>query len=148
MSLKETLQQDLIEAMKAKQEARISAIRLLKTAIMKFETAGEQKTATDEEVIQLVGKEIKQRKDSIEQFEKGGRPELAEKEKAELSVLEKYLPPQMSEDDIKAVIKETLVQTGVTSKAEIGRLMGALMPQLKGKADGSLINKLVQEMLS
>lgn len=147
MSLKETLQQDLIEAMKAKQEARISAIRLLKTAIMKFETAGEQKTATDEEVIQLVGKEIKQRKDSIEQFEKGGRPELAEKEKAELKILEKYLPPQMSEDEIKAIIKEGMASSGASSKSDIGKLMGAIMPKLKGKADGGLVNKLVQEML-
>ncbi|MDP2642907.1 MAG: GatB/YqeY domain-containing protein [Candidatus Peregrinibacteria bacterium] len=147
MSLKEQLQQDLMTAMKAKDEASLSAIRLLKTAIMKLETAGEPKVATDEEVIQLVGKEIKQRKDSIEQFEKGGRPELAEKEKAELKVLEKYLPPQLGEDDIKAIIKEAMASTGASSKADIGKLMGAIMPQTKGKADGGLVNRLVQEML-
>ena len=147
MSLKETLQQDLMAAMKSKDEASLSAIRLLKTAIMKVETAGEPKVATDEEVIQLVGKEIKQRKDSIEQFEKGGRPELAEKEKAELKVLEKYLPPQLGEDEIKAIIKEAMASTGASSKADIGKLMGAIMPKTKGKADGGLVNKLVQEML-
>jgi len=147
MTLKEQLQQDLMSAMKSKDEAALSAIRLLKTAIMKFETAGEQKTATDEDVVQLVGKEIKQRKDAIEQFEKGGRSELAEKEKAELKVLEKYLPPQMGEDEIKAIIKEAMAQTGASSKADIGKLMGAIMPKLKGKADGGLVNKLVQEML-
>lgn len=148
MSLKEQLQQDLMTAMKTKDEASLSAIRLLKTAIMKVETAGEQKTATDEEIIQLVGKEIKQRKDSIEQFEKGGRPELAEKEKAELKVLEKYLPPQLGEDEIKAIIKEAMAATGASSKADIGKLMGAIMPKTKGKADGGLVNRLVQEMLS
>ncbi len=148
MSLKETLQQDLMTAMKTKDEASLSAIRLLKTAIMKVETAGEQKTATDEEIIQLVGKEIKQRKDSIEQFEKGGRPELAEKEKAELKVLEKYLPPQLGEDEIKAIIKEGISATGASSKADIGKLMGAIMPKTKGKADGGLVNRLVQEALS
>lgn len=148
MTLKEQLQQDLMTAMKSKDEASLSAIRLLKTAIMKVETAGEQKTATDEEIIQLVGKEIKQRKDAIEQFEKGGRPELAEKEKAELKVLEKYLPPQLSEEEIKAIIKEGISATGASSKADIGKLMGAIMPKTKGKADGGLVNRLVQEALS
>lgn len=148
MSLKETLQKDLMDAMRSKDEASLSAIRLLKTAIMKVETAGEQKTATDEEIIQLVGKEIKQRKDAIEQFEKGGRMELAEKEKAELKVLEKYLPPQLGEDEIRAIIKEAMAATGASSKADIGKLMGAIMPKTKGKADGGLVNRLVQEALS
>jgi len=147
MTLKEQLHQDLMTAMKSKDEVALSALRLLKTSIMKFETAGEQKTANDEDVIQIVGKEIKQRKDSIEQFEKGNRPELAEKEKAELKILEKYLPPQMSEDEIKAIIKEGMASSGASSKSDIGKLMGAIMPKLKGKADGGLVNKLVQEML-
>ena len=144
MTLKEQLQQDLMTAMRSKDEASLSAIRLLKTAIMKVETAGEPKVATDEEIIQLIGKEIKQRKDSIEQFEKGGRMELAEKEKAELKVLEKYLPPQLGEDEIRAIIKEAMAATGASSKADIGKLMGAIMPKTKGKADGGLVNKLVK----
>lgn len=147
MTLKEQLQQDLMDAMRSKDEASLSAIRLLKTAIMKVETAGEQRVATDEEIIQLVGKEIKQRKDAIEQFEKGNRPELAEKEKAEMKILEKYLPPQLGEDEIKTIIKEGIASTGASSKADIGKLMGAIMPKLKGKADGGLVNRLVQEML-
>lgn len=148
MSLKEQLQKDLAEAMKAKDENTVTALRMLKTSIMKFETAGTAKKATDEEILQLVNKEIKQRKDSIEQYEKGNRPELAAKEKAEMAFLEKYLPPQMSEDEIKAIIKEGIAQTGASSKTDMGRVMGAIMPKVKGKADGGLINKLVQAMLT
>ncbi len=147
MTLKEQLQQDLITAMKGKDEVATSAIRLLKTAIMRFETTGEQKVASDAEVIQLVGKEIKQRKDSIEQFEKGNRPELAAKEKAELTVLEKYLPAQLSEDEVRAIVKEVIASTGASSKADLGKVMGALMPKTKGKADGGMVNKIVQELL-
>ncbi|MCX6735287.1 MAG: GatB/YqeY domain-containing protein [Candidatus Peregrinibacteria bacterium] len=148
MSLKDQIQKDLIENMKAKNEAAVGAIRMLKTAIMKFETAGEAKTANDEEIIQLVNKEIKQRKDSIEQFEKGNRPELAAKEKAEMAFLEKYMPAQMNEDEIKAVIKEGMAATGASTKADLGKLMGAIMPKVKGKADGGLVNRLVQSMLA
>ena len=133
--------------MKGKDEVATSAIRLLKTAIMRFETTGEQKVASDAEVIQLVGKEIKQRKDSIEQFEKGNRPELAAKEKAELTVLEKYLPAQLSEDEVRAIVKEVITSTGASSKADLGKVMGALMPKTKGKADGGIVNKIVQELL-
>jgi hypothetical protein len=148
MSLKDQIQKDLIENMKARNEAAVGAIRMLKTAIMKVETAGEAKTATDEEIIQLVNKEIKQRKDSIEQFEKGNRPELAAKEKAEMAFLEKYMPAQMSEDEIKAIIKEGMAATGATTKADMGKVMGAIMPKVKGKADGGLVNKLVMSMLA
>lgn len=148
MSLKDQIQKDLIENMKAKNEAAVGAIRMLKTAIMKFETAGEAKVANDEEIIQLVNKEIKQRKDSIEQFEKGNRPELAAKEKAEMAFLSKYMPAQMSEDEIKAIIKEGMAATGASTKADLGKLMGAIMPKVKGKADGGLVNRLVQSMLA
>lgn len=147
MSLKDQLQKDLIASMKAKDENVVTAIRMLKTSIMKFETAGAAKQATDEEILQIINKEIKQRKDSIEQYEKGGRPELAAKEKAEMAFLEKYLPPQMDEEEIRAIIKEGIAETGATSKADMGRVMGAIMPKVKGKADGGLVNKLVQSML-
>lgn len=148
MTLKETIQKDLIENMKARNEAAVGAIRMLKTAIMKFETAGEAKIANDEEIIQLVNKEIKQRKDSIEQFEKGNRPELAAKEKAEMAFLEKYMPEQMGEEEIKAIIQEGIAATGATSKADMGKVMGVIMPKVKGKADGGLVNRLVQSMLA
>lgn len=147
MSLKDQFQKDLIASMKSKDENVVTAIRMLKTSIMKFETAGTAKQATDEEILQIINKEIKQRKDSIEQYEKGARPELAAKEKAEMIFLEKYLPPQMGEDEIKTIIKEGIAETGATSKADMGKVMGAIMPKVKGKVDGGLVKKLVQSML-
>ncbi len=147
MALKEQLQQDLITAMKGKDEVATSAIRLLKAAIIKFETAGEKKVATDDDIIQLAGKEMKQRKDSIEQFEKGGRQELAEKEKLEMAVLEKYLPAQLSEEEVRTIVAEVIAATGASGKSDLGKVMGALMPRTKGKADGGMVNRIVQELL-
>ncbi len=148
MALKEKVQQDLITAMKAKDEAQLSALRLLKTAIMKFETAGDKKIAGDEEVLQLIGKEVKQRKDSIEQFEKGGRTELAEKEKLEMAFLLTYLPQQLTEDEIRSIVKEVIASTGAASKSDLGKVMGALMPRVKGRSDGAMVTRIVQESLS
>ncbi len=148
MTLKEQLQQDLITSMKAKDEITTGTIRLIKAAILRLETAGEKKVATDEDIIQIMGKEIKQRKDSIEQFEKGNRPELAAKEKLEMAVLEKYLPAQLSEEEIRTIVAEVIASTGATGKSDLGKVMGALMPRTKGKADGGLVNKIVQELLA
>lgn len=147
MALKEQIQQDLITAMKEKHEVTTSAIRLLKAAIIKFETAGDKKVATDDDIIQLAGKEIKQRRDSIDQFEKGGRPELAVREKEEIKVLEKYLPAQLSEDEVRTIVQNVIASTGATGKSDLGKVMGALMPRTKGKADGGMVNKIVQELL-
>lgn len=148
MSLKDQLQQDLVTAMKAKNEIATSAIRLLKAAIIRFETAGDKKVSTDADIIQLAGKEIKQRRDSIDQFEKGNRPELAIKEKEEIAILEKYLPAQLSEDELRAIIKDTIATTGASGKSDLGKVMGALMPHVKGKSDGALVTKIVQELLA
>ncbi len=137
-----------MQAMKTKNEAAISAIRLLKTAIMKAETAQTHKEASDEDILQLVTKEIKQRKDSIEQYEKGNRPELAAKEKAEIAVLEKYLPPQMSEEEVKQIIQNAIKETGASSPSNMGKLMGVIMPKVKGKADGGMVNRIVKESLT
>lgn len=134
--------------MKAKDEITTGTIRLIKAAILRLETAGEKKVATDEDIIQIMGKEIKQRKDSIEQFEKGNRPELAAKEKLEMAVLEKYLPAQLSEEEIRTIVAEVIASTGATGKSDLGKVMGALMPRTKGKADGGLVNKIVQELLA
>jgi len=147
MSLKAKIQEDLISAMKAKEQAKMDALRMLKTSIMKFETSGEVKEATDEEILQMVQKEIKQRQDSVEQYEKGGRPELAIKEKEEITFLKTYLPPQLSEEEIKKIVEETIAETGVKSKQEMGKLMGALMPKVKGKADGKLVSQIVNQLL-
>ena len=146
--LKEKITADMLAAMKAKDDIRVSVLRLLKAAIMKFEVSGnEKKNASDEEVLQIIGREVKQRKDSIDAYKKGGRNELAAQEEAELKILQTYQPAQMSEDEIRAVISRVISQTGMSSKADFGKVMGAAMPHVKGKADGQLVSKVVGEML-
>ena len=148
MTLKEKVQADLVAAMKSGDETRKSALRMLKAAIMKWEVSGtEKKDAADADVIQLVGKEIKQRKDSIEAFKSGGNQEMADKEEAEMKILQEYMPAQMSEEEVKAVVEKTLSGAGITAKADMGKAMGLLMGQLKGKADGGVINKAVMGYL-
>lgn len=148
MALKQQIQQDMVASMKAGDQVTTGTLRMVKAAILKLEVSGAKKEASDEEVLQIIGKEIKSRKDSIEQFTAGNRMDLVGKEEAEVKVLEKYLPAQMSEEEVKSVIKETMAVLGVSTKADKGKLMGALMPKVKGKADGGLVNKLVESMLS
>ena len=105
-------------------------------------------TATEEDVLTVMGNQAKQRKDSIEQFNQAGRQELADKEQKELEILEVYLPEQMSEEEIKKLVKEAISKTSATSMQDIGKIMGALMPQVKGKADGNLVNTIVRKELT
>lgn len=148
MSLKQDIQSQMIEAMKAKEEVRLGALRMVKAAIMKAEVSGsEKKELSDEEVMGILQKEIKSRKDSAEQFRAGGREESALKEEAEIAVLEKFLPEQMSEEEITVLVKEAIATTGASSKQDMGKVMGALMPKVKGKADGGLVNKIVGGLL-
>lgn len=148
MALKEKINSDLVAAMKAKEEVKLGALRLLKAAIMKFEVAGkEKKDAGDDEVLQIIGREVKQRKDSIEAYRKGGREDLAAKEEAELKILQVYLPIQMSEEELKKVITQVITQTGAQGKGDFGKVMGAVMVQVKGKADGQTVSRLLTEML-
>lgn len=148
--LKQQLQEELKQSMLAKEELKKSVLRMLLSAITYFEIqkGGAGYEANDEDVLSVVDKQVKQRKDSIEQFEKAGRHDLADKEKQEMALLEKYLPEQMSEDDIRSLVKEAISQTGATSPQDMGKVMGALMPNTKGKADGSVVSRIVKEMLS
>ena len=148
MMLREKIHADLLNAMKAKEELKVSVLRLLKAAIMKFEVSGETKVdADDEKVLQLIQKEVKQRQDSVASYQKGGRAELAAKEEQEIKILETYLPPKMSDTELKGIIEETIAQTGAKNKSEFGKVMGALMPKVKGKADGQVVSKMVGELL-
>lgn len=148
MILKEKINSDMLAAMKAREEMKVSVLRLLKAAIMNFEVAGaKKKEAFDEEVLQIIGKEVKQRKDSIEAYKKGSRADLALKEEQEMKILETYLPAQMSEDELKKVIIQVISQTGAVSNADFGKVMGRVMAQVKGKAAGDLVNKLVLGIL-
>lgn len=148
MPSKQQIQSDLIAAMKAKDDAKTNALRMLKAAILKFEVSGDRKEASESDIADIIVKEIKQRQDSAEQFRAGNRIEMAENEEAEIAVLKSYLPPQMSEEEVTALVKEVIQQVGATSKADMGKVMGALMPKVKGKADGGVVNKIVSSLLS
>lgn len=148
MNLKGKINEDLIKAMKAKEETRLGALRLLKAAIAKFEAAGkEKKEASDNEVLQIIGKEVKQRKDSIDAYRKGGREDLAAQEEEELNILQAYLPAQMSEEELKKVISRVISQIGAQGKGDFGKVMGAVMAQVKGKAEGQTVSRLLGEIL-
>lgn len=115
---------------------------------MKFEVSGDNKQeASDEVVLQIIGKEVKQRKDSIDAYRKGGREDLATAEEAELKILQAYLPAQMSEAEVREVVKKVVAQLGTTSKADFGKVMGAMMPHVKGKADGQMVSRIVGGLL-
>jgi len=147
MTLKEKVQADLITAMKAGDEVRKGALRMLKAAIMKWEVDGEKKEAGDDTVMTLIAKEVKQRKDAIEGFKTGGNLEMAAKEEAEMKLLMEYLPAQLGEAEVRQIIGDTLTEAGISTKAEMGKAMAAVMPKLKGKADGGMVNRIVGELL-
>lgn len=147
---KQDLKNQLKQAMLAKDELKTSVLRFILSGITYYEInkGGAGYEATEEDVMAVITKEAKQRKDSITEFEKAGRQELADKEKAELSVIESYLPAQMSEEEVKKLVAEAVTSTGATSAQDMGKVMGALMPKVKGKADGQLVSRLVKEALS
>lgn len=148
MSLKEVIYQDLITAMKARDEVTLRTLRMLKSAIMKHEVSARDAVADDSIVLGLIQKEAKSRNESVEQFRKGGREDLAISEEEEIKVLQKYLPEQLSESELKNIVTSTIHEVGASSVGDIGKVMAALMPKVKGKADGNLVNKLVREFLS
>ncbi len=146
MSLYETIKTDLKEAMKAKDAARLNVVRgILSAFTNELVATGKtpQDAVDDELALKVLTRAAKQRKDAIEQFEAGGRADLAENEKVELAMLEKYLPQLMSETDIKKIVDAKKTEMGVTDKAKAGQFVGALMKELKGKADGMLVKKIV-----
>ena len=147
MSLTERIQSDMVEAMKAKQELRLSVVRAIKTALMKYK-ADNMKEA-DEATGQLLLKTLgKQRMDSIEQFTNAGRPELAEKEAAELEIIESYLPQKASAEELEAAVAEAMAETGASGKAQMGLVMKAAQAKLAGKnVDGKALSELIKAKL-
>ncbi|AST06734.1 hypothetical protein AF2641_07625 [Anoxybacillus flavithermus] len=147
MSLLERLNNDMKQAMKNKEKDKLSVIRMVKSALQN-EAIKLGKTLTEDEELTVLSRELKQRKDSLQEFEKAGRTDLVDKVKEEITVLELYMPKQLSEEELTQIVKETIAEVGASSKADMGKVMGAIMPKVKGKADGSLVNKLVQQHLS
>ena len=146
MALIDTLLADIKEAMKARDAVKTTALRGLNAQI-KDATVNAGKPLTDEAVVMCVNKAIKQREDSIEQFTKGGREDLVAKEQAELELIRKYQPKQLTREEVEVVVKNAIVSTGISSKKEMGKLMGAVMPQVKGKVDGKIVKDVVNALL-
>lgn len=151
MSIKEKILEDLKAAMKAKNADKLRVLRSLKSKILEKEISerkGGEGTISDEQVIEVLMKAAKQRKESIEQFEEGGRDDLVQQEADELEVIENYLPEMMSDDEVREEVKNQIEKMGASGMADMGKVMGAMMGRLKGKAEGSVVSRIVKEELS
>ncbi len=149
MSLKEKITSDLKEAMKAGDTLRRDTLRLIDSAIKNVEIEKQKRETglSDEEVLEVLGRAVKQRQDSIRQFEAGGRPDLAENEKVELEIIVPYLPAQLSPAEIEAEVAQVLATSENPTLADLGKIMGQVMARLKGKADGNLVREIVKSKL-
>lgn len=148
MSLQQQVNTDIITAMKAKDEASLRALRALKSALLLAATAeGAKESIADEQAIKIFQKLAKQRKESMDIYLQNGRTELAQTEKEELEVIERYLPKQMSEDEIRTELKKVIAESGASSAADFGKVMPLAMKALSGKADGKVISALLKELL-
>jgi uncharacterized protein len=147
MSLQDRLGQEIKSAMLAKDAERLGALRMLKSTLGYILIEKKTETISDSDFISLVQKEIKKRRDSIEQFEKGGRPELAAKEKQEITVLESFLPQQLSPEELEQLVRAAIATTGATSKKEMGLVIKAVQAQAAGRADGKAISQFVAKLL-
>ena len=161
MGLKEKIDQDFKEAFKGRNESQLSVLRMLLAALKNKEVEKRTKLSksepiekleelsrlSEEEIIEVLSSEIKKRREASDQYKKGDRMELAEKEEGEIKILAVYMPEQMSEEKVAQLVSETIKETGASSPKDMGRLMGVLMPKVKGKADGSVVGRIVKEQL-
>ena len=147
MTLQERIDSDLKDAMRAKDAGRLNVLRMLKSALKYAAIEKSDAGLDDAAASQVIRKQVKQRQDSIESFEKGGRPELAAKEKEELEMLNAYLPKGMNTDELTAVVRETIAEVGATSKAQMGAVMKALQTKVAGRADGKALSQEVSRHL-
>jgi uncharacterized protein YqeY len=149
VNLSERVDSDLKTAMREKNATKLGVLRMLKAAMMNaaIEKPGAQGKLNDADATQVIRKQVKQRQDSIESFEKGGRAELAAKEKDELSILQSYLPQAMSADEVSKVVRETIAEVGASSKAQMGAVMKAVQAKVAGRADGKTLSAEVQKQL-
>lgn len=146
MALAETLQADLNAAMKAHDKARVDVLRMLRAKLQEADIAAGK--ALDEAAsLEVIGRYAKQVRESIESFETGGRDDLLEKARAELVIVEGYLPQQLTADEVRAIVQGAISESGASSMKEMGKVMSLVMPQVKGRADGKLVNQLVKELL-
>ena len=146
VTLLSTLNADMKTAMKAKDKERLAVIRMLKASLQNEEIKVGHELNADEELT-ILSREMKQRRDSLAEFEKAGREDLSEKVKIEIAIVEKYLPAQLSDEEIRQIVTQAIADTNATSPSEFGKVMGAVMPKVKGKADGNQVNAIVKELL-
>lgn len=148
MSLEQNIMAQMKDAMKAKDEAGLRGLRAIKAAILLAKTAGGSGEITADDEIKLLQKLVKQRKDSLEIFRQQNRADLAQKEEEEIAIIEKFLPKQMDAEELKTIIAGIIAETGASSPADMGKVMGVASKQLAGKADGKTISAVVKELLS
>lgn len=146
MPIMERLTQDMKTAMKNKDKTRLSVIRMVRSS-MKNEEIKLQRNLTEEDALGILSRELKQQKDSLQEFEQAGRDDLAAKAKAEIAILEDYLPEPLTEEEIQSIVRAAIQESGASSKADMGKVMKLVMPQVKGRADGKVVNRTVLEML-
>lgn len=146
MNLAERLNEDMKQAMRDGKKFRLQTIRMVRASI-KNQEIELRRPLDDNELLNILSRELKQRRDSQSDFERGGREDLVANVKAEIEIISEYLPRQLTEEEIKAIVVQTMQETGASSKADLGKLMGALMPKVKGIADGKLVNAIVQQSL-
>jgi len=147
ISLKKNIDEDIKEALKSKDSLRLGVLRMLKSEI-RYKEIDTRSELSDEEVISILSSSIKRRKDSIEQFERGGRDDLVSQEKAELEVILGYMPEQLTEEKLSGIISQAIKEVNASGPSDLGKVMKLIMPQVKGKADGKLVNQLVSSQLS
>ena len=146
MTIREKIEDDIRQSMRSQNRQRLDALRFLKNAIQMVEK-DQQKALDDTGVTEVISKQVKERRESIRMFEQGSRTDLVAKESAELAVLEEYMPPQMTAEQLTTLIREVIQQVGAETPRDKGRVMGQLMPQVRGLADGAQVNALVDEIL-
>ena len=146
MTMRDKLEDDIRQSMRGRNQARLDALRFLKSAVQAAEKTGGE-SLDDARMLDVIAKQVNDRRESIRMFQEGNRTDLVSKESAELQVLEEYMPPQMSREELESLIQDMVSQVGATSIRDKGKLMGRLMPQVKGKADGAIVNELATQIL-
>ncbi|APC48220.1 GatB/YqeY domain-containing protein [Virgibacillus halodenitrificans] len=148
MTLLEQLNQDMKQAMKNKDKETLSVIRMVKASLQNESIKLGKDSLTEDEELTILSREVKQRKDSLQEFKSAGRDDLVEKLEREINILQEYMPKQLTTEELEAIVQSTIQEVNATSKKDMGKVMSAVMPKVKGKADGSQINEIVQKQLN
>lgn len=147
MTLTEQLNNDIKQAMLAKDSVKLAALRAVKSAVLLAQTSGKGTEVSDEDFLVIINKMVKQRQDSIDVYEQQNRPDLADEEKAQLAVVKAYLPPQMGDEELQAIVANIVARTGATAPTDFGKVMGAASKELAGKADNKRISEIIKRLL-